>query len=121
MFHMDETGLFWRALPCRTLARVSENVKGSKVQKDRITFAVATCMDGTRLPLHGTGTTTMPCAVAAAHTTPANALGGRWTSNNEGWMTEAVFCDWLLEFNRLFCRKGKKVLCVGRQLSSTQV
>ena len=31
VFNMDETGLFWRALPRRTLARVSENVKGSKV------------------------------------------------------------------------------------------
>ena len=77
VFNMEETNLFWRALPRRMLARVSENVKGSKVQKDRITFAVATCMDGTRLPLHGIGTTTMPRAVAAARTTPANALGGR--------------------------------------------
>ena len=25
-------------------------------------------------------------------------------------MTKTVFCDWLLEFNRLFRRKGKKVL-----------
>ena len=73
---MDKTGLFWRALSRRTLARVSENVKSSKVQKDSITFAVAACMDGTRLPLHGIRTATMPRAVAAAHTTPANALGG---------------------------------------------
>ncbi len=66
-------------------------------------------MDGTWLPLHGIGTARMPRAVAAAHTTPANALAGRWTSNNKGWMTETVFCDWLLEFNRLFRRNCKTI------------
>lgn len=110
VYNMDETGLFWRALPRRTFAKVDMNVKGSKVQKDRLTFAVTTCMDGTRLPLHGLHTAAMPRAVAAAHTTPAAVLGGRWTRNKKGWMTEVVFCEWLLSLNQQFQRKGKKII-----------
>ena len=104
---MDETGLFWRALPSRTLARVDERVQGSKTQKDRLTFATTICMDGSVLPLHAIGTARMPRAVAAAHTTPAAILIGRWTHNRKVWMTTEVF-EWILDLNHFFARKTRR-------------
>ena len=110
VYNMDETGLFWRALPSRTLAKVDERIKGSKVQKDRITFAVTVCMDGTTLPLHGIGTSRLPRAVAATHTTPAEVLQGRWTHNSKAWMNSEVFGEWLLDINSQFRRRNKKIV-----------
>ena len=107
---MDETGLFWRALPSRTLARVDERVQGSKTQKDRLTFATTICMDGSVLPLHAIGTARMPRAVAAAHTTPAAIPNGRWTHNRKAWMTTEVFCEWILDLNHFFRQKNKKII-----------
>ena len=83
-YNMDETGLFCRALPRRTLARVTENIHGSKVQKNRMTFAITTCMDGSHLSLHGISSAAMLRAVEATHTTPNIAHGSRWTSNKKG-------------------------------------
>ena len=83
VYNMDKIGLFWRVLPSRTLARVNEHVQGSKTQKDRLTFATTICMDGSVLPLHAIGTSRMPHAVAAAHTTPAAILNGRWMHNRK--------------------------------------
>ena len=44
--NMAETGLFWRALSRRILARADEKLEGSKTQKDRITFAATTAWMG---------------------------------------------------------------------------
>ena len=122
VFNMDETGLFWRALPKRTLAVADEKLKGSKTQKDRVTFATTTCMDGSKLPLHGIGTARLPRAVAAAHTTPAQVLGGRWTANTKGWMNSGVFTQWLLELNQQFRRtRGKPVILLVDNCSAHKV
>ena len=52
----------------------------------------------------------MPRAVAAAHTTPAAILNGRWTHNRKAWMTTEVFCEWLLDLNHFFHQKHKKII-----------
>eukprot|EP00117_Sycon_ciliatum_P011188 scpid87996/ scgid12775/ len=119
--NMEETGLFWRTLPNRTLAKVDKKVKGSKIQKDRATFATCLCMDGSVLPLHGLGTARLPRAVAAANTAPATALGGRWTSNNKFWMNREVFREWLLQDVNRHQAQGEEDRSVGRLLSCPQV
>jgi len=37
IFNLDETGLFFRALPNRTMCLKSENCSGGKISKERIT------------------------------------------------------------------------------------
>ncbi|XP_065196555.1 tigger transposable element-derived protein 4-like [Sycon ciliatum] len=110
VWNMDETGLFWRALPQRTLACVNERLSGSKTQKDRITFATTVSMSGERLPLLAIGNSKLPRAVAAVKSTPAAVIGGQWCSNPKAWMNEQIFSEWLLDTNRTFRRKGKKIV-----------
>ena len=122
VWNMDETGLFWRALPRRTLARADACVSGSKIQKDRITLATAVSMTGERLPLLGIGVSKMPRAVAAVKSTPAAVLGGQWSFNPKAWMNEKVFCEWLLGVNTHFQRKGSKIVmlvdnCPGHKIA----
>ena len=48
----DETALFWKCLPDKTLAFKGTKVEGRKAPKDRITILVAANSDGTdKLPL----------------------------------------------------------------------
>ena len=51
----------------------------------------------------------MPRVVAAAHTTPAAILNGRWTHNRKEWMTTEFFCGWILDLNQFFHQKHKKI------------
>ena len=37
IFNIDETGLFWCAMPNKTLAVANEKVEGTKSSKDRLT------------------------------------------------------------------------------------
>ena len=46
VFNVDETGLFWRLLPDKTLAFKHEKCHGGKKSKERITAMVCTNMDG---------------------------------------------------------------------------
>ena len=110
VWNMDETGLVWRALPPRTLARADKRLAGGKTQKDRITFAVAVSMAGEKLYLHGIGNSKNPRAIAAVNSTPANVLRGRWNSNPKAWMNTEVFCEWLLDLNRRFRGQNKKMI-----------
>ncbi|GFN99689.1 tigger transposable element-derived protein 6 [Plakobranchus ocellatus] len=52
IFNADETGLFFKCLPNRTLALKGEKGTGGKIPKERITLLVAANMSGTeKLPL----------------------------------------------------------------------
>jgi len=48
VFNMDETGLFYKLLPNRTLQFKGERCHGGKKRKERLTVALAVNMDGTK-------------------------------------------------------------------------
>ena len=51
VYNMDETGLYYRALPSGILCFKDDVVKGSKTIKDRITLALTVNMDGSHKSL----------------------------------------------------------------------
>ncbi|GFR89237.1 ATP-dependent 6-phosphofructokinase [Elysia marginata] len=62
IFNADETGLFYKCLPSRTLVFKEETCSGGKLPKDLITLLVATNMDGSeKLPLMTIGNVLQPC------------------------------------------------------------
>jgi hypothetical protein len=46
IYNVDETGLFWKALPVHTLASKNECVSGGKLSKERVTCLVCASMAG---------------------------------------------------------------------------
>lgn len=48
IFNADETGLFYKLMPDKTLKFKGENCSGGKLSKDRITVMVAANMSGTK-------------------------------------------------------------------------
>ena len=56
VFNVDESGLFWKLLPEKTLAFKTEKCFGGNKSKERLTFLVSTNMDGTeKLPVFAIG------------------------------------------------------------------
>jgi hypothetical protein len=51
IYNADETGLFWKALPDRTLTFKNERVSGGKLSKERVTCLVCDSMAGEKVPL----------------------------------------------------------------------
>jgi hypothetical protein len=41
-FNLDETGLYWRLLPLKTLAAADDSAEGFKLSKERITLVIVT-------------------------------------------------------------------------------
>jgi hypothetical protein len=106
IFNADETGLFFKCLPEKTLAFKSENCHGGKRSKVRITVMVGANMTGTeKLKLLVIGKSAKPRCFAGVKSLPVD-----YKNNNKAWMTTAIFEPWLLKLDRKFHREGRKVL-----------
>ena len=53
IFNADETALFWKLMPDRTLAFKGEKCRGGKHSKERLTIPVAASATGEKLSLYG--------------------------------------------------------------------
>lgn len=70
IFNADETGLFYRCIPNKTLAFKGERCSGGKLSKERITLLIGANMDGSeKLPLFMIGK----------------------SANRKAWMTNEIF------------------------------
>ncbi|XP_041376848.1 tigger transposable element-derived protein 6-like [Gigantopelta aegis] len=107
IFNCDETGLFFRALPDRTLAYKTQAAKGGKVSKERLT--VLLCCSAT-------GEKTKPLVIGKAQNPRCfknirkESLPVTWTANRKAWMNSQLFNDWLEKLNRQMCRQGRNIL-----------
>lgn len=45
-YNMDETGLYWRLLPMKTITDASDSVEGFKRSKERVTVVIITNAEG---------------------------------------------------------------------------
>jgi hypothetical protein len=94
IYNADETGLFWKALPDRTLAFKNEGVSGRKLSKQRVTCLVCASMAGEKVPL----------LVIRKYANPrvfksTNRLPVEYRANRKAWMTSTSFDEWLLKFD----------------------
>ncbi|GFR91480.1 tigger transposable element-derived protein [Elysia marginata] len=106
IFNADETGLFYKCLPSRTLAFKGETCSGGKLPKDRITLLVATNMDGSeKLPLMTIGKFEKPRCLKNIKSLPTT-----YRSNKKAWMTSKVFEEWLRKLDRSFLLQGRSVI-----------
>lgn len=104
VFNMDETGLFYRMEPSKSLG--TKSLKGRKKDKDRITIGLCANMDGSeKLEPIVIGKSIKPRCFKGINT---STLGVRYYANLKAWMTRQVFTEWLKQFN---CKMhGRKVL-----------
>ena len=106
IFNADETGLFYRCLPDKTLAFKGEKCHGGKHSKERITLLLAANMNGSEKikPLL-IGKSAKPRCFRGINWLPVD-----YKSNSKAWMTSALFEEWFIKLDRRFKAEKRKVL-----------
>ncbi|KAL5505629.1 hypothetical protein EMCRGX_G007093 [Ephydatia muelleri] len=115
VFNIDETGLFYRQAPDRTLTTTAD-VRGAKKAKDRITVALA---------VNVTASERLKPVVIHKYKKPRcfgrtfnpNSLV-MYYSNTNAWMRTDVFTDWSKQVNEQFKQQNRQCLMLLDNASS---
>ncbi len=107
IYNGDETGLFYRAFPNKTLCLRGEKCTGGKISKERLTIFVCGNM---------CGDLEMPLVIGKAkkprcfNNVKIQSLPVIWRNNTKSWMTCALMEEWLISFNQRMARQNRRVL-----------
>ncbi|CAF0778558.1 unnamed protein product [Brachionus calyciflorus] len=97
IYNADETGLFFRLGPNRTIAKKNENCKGSKKDKSRITILFAANVTGSnKVKPFVIGKSIRPRCMKY---TDFSTLPVRYSANDSAWMTGEKWIGWLKWFD----------------------
>ena len=107
IFNVDETGLYYRAMPTRSMTVPGEKKSGTKISKERITVMAACSATGEKLPLLVIGKSENPRCFRGYEKA---SLGVRWEANKKAWMTTDIFRKWLTHLNNSMSRAGRHIL-----------
>ena len=108
IYNADETGLFFKLTPDKTLEFKSVQCQGGKRSKERITVMVCANMSGTdKLPLLVIGKYANPRCFKNLKTLPT-----QYESNKKSWMTSDIFTSWLKKIDKKFDRQGRKAAMI---------
>lgn len=91
VYNADETGLYWKMMPNRTLVKPTERqAPGRKVLKDRVTLMVCTNASGThKIPLLVIGKSQKPRCFKNVKKLPVEYRGQK-----SAWITRDLTLDW---------------------------
>ena len=105
VWNADETGLFWKMDPARTLA--TGPLAGKKKNKERVTILLACSLAGEKLPAVFVHKYKQPkCLRGINH----NSLPIWYYWNKKSWMQISIFNDWLERFDREMHRCQRNIL-----------
>ena len=107
IYNCDETALFYRALPTRSLATKLEICNGTKLIKDRLSILFCTNATGGHLPPFVIVRYKHPRCFGKVD---AALLPTQWAFNRRAWMTAELFRSWLIKLDNKFKREKRKVL-----------
>ena len=107
VFNADETGLYFRALPQRSMTHASEDGKGVKVSREHLTVQVACSATEEKLPLLMIG---KAANLRCFHGYEKAALVVRWEHNTKAWVTLTIFRHWLERLNNSMVLRGRHIL-----------
>lgn len=103
IFNADETGLFYKLMPDKTLKFKDENCSGGKLSKD---VMVAANMSGTeKKKLLIIGKSQKPRCFRSVKSLPVD-----YANNRRAWMTSELFEKWLRDWDRDLVKKKKNIL-----------
>lgn len=106
VYNMDETGLFYRLAPSRSVSQ--RQLAGIKKDKTRMTIALTANADGShKLPPWFIGYYRMP---RAFNKKTAVELGFQYSFNRKAWMSTVIFQDWTVRLDSEMERRDKKIL-----------
>ena len=107
VFNADETGLFFRGLPEKSLVVKKDERKGDKKAKERITLLLCCSATGEKLEPLIIGKSANPRCFRGIN---VRTLNIRYESNRRARMTRDIFVAWLKSLNNKFRRQNRKIL-----------
>lgn len=108
IFNMDETGLFYQALPKKSFALSTDKCLGGKQSKLRLTVCLIASMEGEKLSPIVIGSVKRPRAFRRLDIN--RTFNIRWFANKTSWMTSGIFTEYLIELDAQMRRSGRKIL-----------
>ncbi|XP_039966686.1 tigger transposable element-derived protein 6-like [Bactrocera tryoni] len=107
IYNADESGLFFRALPDKTLGLKSEKCMSGQLCKERLTILFCINMAGQKEQLLVVGKDTLPRPFKHLS---LNELPVDWQSNHKAWMTHEIMTTWLTQLNRKMKFQNRKII-----------
>ncbi|GFN78561.1 tigger transposable element-derived protein 6 [Plakobranchus ocellatus] len=108
IFYADETGVFYKCLPDKTLDFKGNVCTGGKKAKGRLTVLVAANMSRSeKLPLLIIGKSAKPGCFNNTKKLPVE-----YAANKKAWMTSDIFISWLQKLDRKFLLQGCSVAMI---------
>jgi hypothetical protein len=115
IFNADETGIFFRLTPDRTLKFEGEKCVGSKLSKDRITDLVCANADGTeKRKLLVIGKSKNPRCFKNVKSLPVC-----YSANKKAWITSDIFEAQLIHRDRELRLQKRKILLLVDNVQQT--
>ncbi|CAF4213616.1 unnamed protein product [Rotaria sordida] len=108
IFNCDETGLFYKLLPDKSLTLDRESCKGGKKSKDRI--SILFCCNSTgeeKLKPLVIGKSLKPRCFKNIN---VDKLPVHWYANKSAWMNTKIFDEWLLDLNLSMKQQNRKII-----------
>ncbi|GFO23706.1 tigger transposable element-derived protein [Plakobranchus ocellatus] len=108
IYNADETGLFWRLLPGKTMEFRGKSCHGVKQAKERITVLCCANMNGSeKWPLFVICKFKQPRCFKGIRKLPVT-----YETNKSAWMTSTLFTSWLQDFDRTKAVRERKVVLI---------
>lgn len=108
IFNADETGLFYRMMPEKTLEYKNVKCHGGKMSKERVTVMVCANMTGNeKLPLFVIGKSKNPRCFKNVKTMPI-----QYEANKKAWVTSEIFATWVRKLDRKFASQDRKIVLI---------
>ncbi|CAF2002117.1 unnamed protein product [Rotaria magnacalcarata] len=108
VYNCDETGLFFKLMPDRSLVVNNDDCIGGKKSKERFTVWLCTNWAGTvKLKPVVIGKAAKPRCFKNLDMTK---LPVTWCSNSTAWMNSTLFTNWLCEFDKMIQKQERQIL-----------
>lgn len=108
VFNADETGLFYKMLPNKTIKFKGERCEGGKISKQRMTVLLCANMAGTeKRKLVVVGRFQKPRCFKGLTKMPV-----KYHSNTKSWMTAAIFAEEVKKWDAELGVKNRRILLV---------
>ena len=117
-YNMDESGIFFRALPDKTLREKGTECKGRKRSKEQITAIFCVNMDREFKKTLVIGKSGKPRCFKSIDT---RTLPVAWEHNKKAWMTSKIYQRWLQNCHSKMRRQNRQVLLLLNNAPSHHV
>jgi hypothetical protein len=117
IYNMDETALFWKALPHRSFHTKGGRKKGVKEGKDRITIALTVSMSGEKMKPVVIGRSSHP----ASFKLHVIQFPFKYYFSKNAWMTNSIFLQYLKTLDQHFIQERRKVAIIVDNCASHNI